>query len=48
MIGTALDAAEVLMRRYYVAANMDEDQQRRLTEALTIVRTYLPSSVSAA
>ena len=41
MIGAALDAAEVLMGRYYVVGNMDEDQQRRLTEALTTVRTYL-------
>jgi hypothetical protein len=44
IIGAALDAAEQLMGRHHVMVHMDDDQQKRLAEALATVRTHLPSS----
>jgi hypothetical protein len=46
IVGAAIDAAEVLMQRDYVIVHMDEDRQRRLTDALATVRNHLPTSVS--
>jgi hypothetical protein len=46
IVGAAIDATEVLMRRDYVIGHMDEDQQQRLTDTLTTVRNHLPTSVS--
>jgi hypothetical protein len=42
MIRATLDAAGELMHRYYVIGHMDEDQQKRLTDALATARKYLP------
>src|SRR5262245_17333004 len=42
MIGAALAATEMLMHRDYVVGQMDDDQQRRLTEALATARKHLP------
>jgi hypothetical protein len=44
IVGAAIDAAEVLMRQDNVMVHMDEDQQRRLTDVLTTVRSHLPTS----
>jgi hypothetical protein len=41
IVGAALDAAAVLMGRYYVIGHMDENQQLRLTDALATVRSHL-------
>jgi hypothetical protein len=46
MIGAALDATEVLMRRYYVIGQMEDDQQQRLTDALATARNHLPTTAS--
>jgi hypothetical protein len=42
IIRAALDAAEELMRRYYVIGHMDDNQQKRLTDALANGRKHLP------
>src|SRR5262245_38607363 len=42
MIRAALDAAEELMRRYHVIGHLDDDQQKRLTDALATARKHLP------
>ena len=42
MIRATLDAAGELMHRYYVVGQMDDDQQKRLTDALATARTHLP------
>jgi hypothetical protein len=42
IVGAAIDAAEVLMRRHNVMVHMDEDQQERLMDALATVRSHLP------
>jgi hypothetical protein len=44
IIGAAINATEMLMRRYYVIGHLDEDQQQRLTKALATVRAHLSSS----
>jgi UDP-N-acetylenolpyruvoylglucosamine reductase len=44
IVGAAVDAAEVLMRRHYVIVHMEEDQQQRLTDALATVRSHLPTA----
>jgi len=41
MIRAALDAAEELMHRHYVIGHMDNDQQKRLTDALATARKHL-------
>jgi DNA-binding MarR family transcriptional regulator len=47
MVGTAMDAAEVLMRQHNVIVHIDEDQQQRLTDALTTVRSHLHTSATS-
>jgi len=42
IIRAALDAAEELMHRYYVIGHMDDNQQKRLTDALATARKNLP------
>jgi len=43
IVGAAIDATEVLMRQHNVIVHMDEDQQQRLTDVLTMVRSNLPN-----
>jgi|EndMetStandDraft_3_1072993.scaffolds.fasta_scaffold26320_4 hypothetical protein len=41
IICAALDAAEELMHRSYVSFQIDDDQQKRLTDALAVARKHL-------
>jgi hypothetical protein len=43
IVGAAIDATEVLIWQ----PRMNEDQQPRLTDALTMVRSYLPASAAS-
>ena len=47
IVGAAIDAAEALMRQHNVIVHMNEDEQQRLTDALTTVRSHLPTSVAS-
>jgi hypothetical protein len=47
IVGAAIDAAEALMRQHNVIVHMDEDEQQRLTDALTTVRSHLPTSAAS-
>jgi hypothetical protein len=41
IVRAALDAAEELMHRSYVIFHMDDDQKKRLTDALAAARKHL-------
>ena len=47
IVGAATDAAEVLMQQHNVIVHMDEDQQQRLTDAMTTVRSHLHTSAAS-